>query len=212
MERYRRRLLMSRQDLEAGLKGMAERLAPVLGDDEVTAIPVLGGAMFFAADLVRHMPSGLVMDFIRIQTYGDSTSPQSEAKVDWVPHESNVRGKHVLLLDDILDTGRTLFEAKRYLLDEMGAAKVTIAVLIDKPIRRSADVSADCSVLLMEDDAFLVGYGLDFAGRFRNVPDVYALETGPDGLPLLAEEARDSISSRARGPVVPDGSQTASGA
>lgn len=201
MERYSRRLILPRAELEKGLDDLAESLAPTLEGQEVTAIPVLGGAMFFAADLVRRLPSGLVMDFIRIQTYGDSTSPQSEAKVDWTPHPDHVRGKHILLMDDILDTGRTLKEARRFLLEEMGGAQVTIAVLVDKPVRRSEDISPDFSVFQTHQDDFLVGYGLDFAGRFRNVPEVYALETGSDGLPLLAEEARDSVAARARGPL-----------
>lgn len=147
--------------------------------------------MIFAADLVRRLPSGLVMDFIRIQTYGNSTSPEKAPKPDWTPNPENVQGKHCLLMDDILDTGRTLTEARRYLLEEMGAAKVTIAVLIDKPVRRAVEIEADAYAVQFHEDLFLVGYGLDYRGRYRNLPHLLALETGDDGLPvpMTAESA-----------------------
>ncbi|MHC4380674.1 MAG: phosphoribosyltransferase [Planctomycetota bacterium] len=187
MKRYRHRTVLGKEELSAALDGLAERLIPRLGEDEITAIPVLGGAMIFAADLVRRLPAGLVMDFIRIQTYGNSTSPEKAAKPDWTPNPANVEGRHILLLDDILDTGRTLTEARRFLLDEMGAAKVTIAVLIDKPVRRAVPIEADEYAVQFLEDLFLVGYGLDFQGRYRNLPHLLALETGADGLPIPLE-------------------------
>lgn len=184
MKRYRHRTVLGQEELSEALDGLAKRLIPRIEGDEVTAIPVLGGAMIFAADLVRRLPAGLVMDFIRIQTYGNSTSPEKAAKPDWVPNPDNVQGRHVLLLDDILDTGRTMTEAKRFLLEEMGAEKVTIAVLIDKPVRRAVPIVADEYAVQFHDDLFLVGYGLDYRGRYRNLPHLLALETGADGLPI----------------------------
>lgn len=192
MKRYRHRTVLGREELSEALDNLAERLIPRLDGEEVTAIPVLGGAMIFAADLVRRLPAGLVMDFIRIQTYGDSTSPEKEAKPDWTPNPANVEGRHVLLLDDILDTGRTLTEARRFLLEEMGAEKVTIAVLIDKPIRRAVPIEADEFAVQFHEDYFLVGYGLDYKGRYRNLPHLLALETGADGLPIPAEAESSS--------------------
>jgi len=187
MIRYRHRIVLRSEELSEALDGLAERLEPLLGGDDVTAIPVLGGAMFFAADLVRRLPSGLVMDFIRIQTYGDATSPQQEAKPDWLPNPSNVEGKQVLLLDDILDTGRTMSAARKFLIEQMGAAKVTIAVLIDKPVRRAVAIEPDAYAVQFDDDQFLVGFGLDYRGRFRNLPFLAALETDIDGLPMSVE-------------------------
>jgi hypoxanthine phosphoribosyltransferase len=77
-----------------------------------------------------------------------------------------------------------LTEARRYLLEEMGAAKVTIAVLIDKPVRRAVSIEADAFAVQFLEDLFLVGYGLDYRGRYRNLPHLLALETGDDGLPV----------------------------
>jgi hypoxanthine phosphoribosyltransferase len=176
MERFHRRVLLSQEDLSAGLDALALRLIPQLEGKEVTVIPIMGGAMFFAADLVRRLPAGLVMDFLRIQTYGDTMSPQKEAKPDCVPHEDNIRGKTVLLLDDILDTGRTMKEAKRFLTEEMGAAEVYPVVMIDKPVRRAVEMHPHDCILKIEDDLFLVGCGLDLAGKYRNLPEILALK------------------------------------
>jgi|FLOH01.1.fsa_nt_gi hypoxanthine phosphoribosyltransferase len=190
MIRYRHHIVLRAEELSEALDRLAERLLPMLGSEEVTAIPILGGAVFFAADLVRRLPAGLVMDFIRIQTYGDATSPQREAKPDWLPNPANVTGKHVLLLDDILDTGRTMTAARKFLLEQMGAAKVTVVVLIDKPARRAVPITADDFAVQFEEDQFLVGFGLDYRGRFRNLPFLAALETDLDGLPKRLESSQ----------------------
>ncbi|MDP6963847.1 MAG: phosphoribosyltransferase family protein, partial [Planctomycetota bacterium] len=184
MQRYKHRKLLNAQQVSRSLDTLAEDLAPLLGDDQVTVIPIMGGAMIFAADLVRRLPAGLVMDFIRIQTYGDSTSPQNGPQADWVPRLENVEGKHILLLDDILDTGRTMNYARNFLLEEMKAAKVTIAVLIDKPARRAVKIKPDAAAIDLQEDLFLVGVGLDFQGLYRNMPDLLALETDSAGMPI----------------------------
>ncbi len=192
MQRYKHRKLLNAQQVSRSLDTLAEDLAPLLGDDQVTVIPIMGGAMIFAADLVRRLPAGLVMDFIRIQTYGDSTSPQNGPQADWVPRLENVEGKHILLLDDILDTGRTMNYARNFLLEEMKAAKVTIAVLIDKPARRAVKIKPDAAAIDLQEDLFLVGVGLDFQGLYRNMPDLLALETDSAGMPIETEEWKTS--------------------
>ncbi len=189
MERYRRTTLLDRDGLSRGLDALADRLRPRLEGREVTVIPILGGALIFAADLMRRLPPGLVLDFLRIQTYGDAQSPQRRPKADWKPHPENVRGKTVLLLDDILDTGRTMEEARRLLLEDFGAAEVIVVVLIDKPVRRANGVQADDRVLLLEEDLFLVGYGLDLAGRYRNLPELLALSPREPEAPAVQAEA-----------------------
>jgi len=188
MERYRDRLVYGVEELDRGLDGLAERLRPKIAEGGWTVVTILGGAMIFAADLVRRLPAGLVMDFIRIQTYGDSTSPQNTPQLDWTPNPQNIAGRRVLLLDDILDTGRTMTEARRFLMEEMGAAEVMTVVLIDKPARRAVAIEPDEHVIRMAEDLFLVGYGLDYAGLFRNLPDLRALELGADGRPIPLEK------------------------
>jgi hypoxanthine phosphoribosyltransferase len=176
MTEYRRRVLLDRQQVAEGLEQLGARLRPVLEGKEVTVIPIMGGAMIFAADLVRHLLPGLVLDFLRIQTYGDAMSPQSEAKVQWHPEPENVQGRTILLVDDILDTGRTMTEARRYLLEEMDAAEVIMVVLVDKPARRALDIQPFDCVLKLEEDLFLIGCGLDWAGKYRNLPELCVLE------------------------------------
>jgi hypoxanthine phosphoribosyltransferase len=176
LEHLSHRVILDKEGLAQGLGELAGRLEPLLEGKEVTVVPIMGGAMFFAADLVRRLPPGLVMDFLRIQTYGDAKSSQRRAKIDWTPHEGNIRDKTVLLLDDILDTGRTMVEARRFLLEEMGAGEVIVVVMVDKPIRRAVDIQADDYVIKIEEDLFLVGCGLDLAGKFRNLPEILALD------------------------------------
>ncbi|KAA3612802.1 MAG: hypoxanthine phosphoribosyltransferase [Planctomycetota bacterium] len=176
MEKYHPRTVLDRQSLDQGLEALAGRLRDRLQGEAVTVVAVLGGAVIFAADLVRRLHPGLVMDFLRIQTYGDGMAPNQEAKADWLPHPDNIRGRRVLLVDDILDTGRTLLEARRLLLEDMGAAQVEIAVLVNKPIRRAVPIEADDQVITIEEDLFLVGYGLDLAGLYRNLPELLALD------------------------------------
>lgn len=186
MEDWRRRTLLDAAGIARGMDALAVRLQPKLTGRAVTVIPILGGAFVFAADLVRRLPPDLTLDFLRIQTYGTGTRPERAASPDWLPREENVRGRAILLLDDILDTGRTLSAARRLLLDEMGAAEVLVVVFVDKPVRREVPIRPDDCVLRLEQDSFLVGYGLDFQGAWRGLPDLVALELDAFGQPIPA--------------------------
>ncbi len=181
MEGYRRRLVLGRPELEAGLDALGRRLGPALEGRGATAVCILGGAVIFAADLVRRLPGDLRMDFLRIRTYGSGTAPGRPPVADWLPDRASVEGREILLLDDILDTGRTLQEARRLLLEDLGAASVRAVVLVDKPARRAVPIEADDAVLRLEEDLFLVGYGLDLDGRYRNLPELWALEPAAAG-------------------------------
>jgi hypoxanthine phosphoribosyltransferase len=184
LEDWRRRTLLDAAAIARGLDALAARLRPRLAGQAVTAVPVLGGAVVFAADLLRRLPADVALDFLRIQTYGDGVRPERAAVADWVPRPELVRGRTVLLLDDILDTGRTLAEARRLLRDELGAAEVLVVVFVDKPVRRAVPIEADDCVLRLDEDLFLVGYGLDWAGACRGLPDLVALELDAEGRPI----------------------------
>ena len=184
LEDWRRRTLLDAAAIARGLDALAARLRPRLAGRPVTAVPVLGGAVVFAADLLRRLPADVALDFLRIQTYGDGTRPGRAAAADWVPRPELVRDRTVLLLDDILDTGRTLTEARRLLREELGAAEVLVVVFVDKPVRRAVPIEADDCVLRLEEDLFLVGYGLDWAGACRGLPDLVALELDAEGRPI----------------------------
>lgn len=170
--------------IAAGLDALAARLRPRLAGRAVTAIAVLGGAVVFAADLLRRLAPDTALDFIRIQSYGDGLRPGRPAVADWLPRHELVRGRTVLLMDDILDTGRTLAEARRLLREDFGAAEVLVVAFVDKPVRRAVPIEPDDCVLRLDEDLFLVGYGLDWAGAWRGLPELVALELDAEGRPI----------------------------
>lgn len=178
-----RRTLLDEEGIRQGLDALAARLRPRLEGRQVTAIPVLGGAFVFAADLLRRLDPATILDFVRIQTYGKATQPECSARADWLPHADHVRDRTILLLDDILDTGRTMHEARRILLEDLGAREVFVVVFVDKPARRALSITPDDCVIRVETDHFLVGYGLDYGGAWRGLPELVSLPLDSQGRP-----------------------------
>ncbi len=152
---------------------LARRLAPVAERDEpVVLVPVLTGSLVFTADLIRHLPLKMRLDVVTVSSYaGRATESTGASLVGGIP--TDLRGRHVVLVDDIFDTGRTLS-----LLDvEMraaGAADVTSVVLLSKPARHEVELRPDL-VGFEIPDAFVVGYGLDYDGLYRNLPCIGVL-------------------------------------
>lgn len=138
-----------------------------------TIVGVLTGSFMFMADLTRKFPSQeLQVKFIKASSYGDGMRP-GELKISGMNME-DLKGKKILLVDDILDTGRTL-KALAEKVKEEGAAEVKTCVLLDKPSRREVDYQADFTGFKIEDK-FVVGYGLDYAEEYRSYPDIWCLE------------------------------------
>ena len=133
---------------------------------------VLRGAAIFAADLCRHINTDVVIDFIAVSSYGASTS--SSGVVRFLKDlEESIEGRHVLVIEDIVDTGLTL----KYLLDNLQSRRpqsLKSCTLLDKPSRRKVSIQADYCGFAIED-LFVVGYGLDFDQRYRNIPDISVL-------------------------------------
>ncbi|HTO32153.1 MAG TPA: hypoxanthine phosphoribosyltransferase [Pararhizobium sp.] len=139
--------------------------------DDLLVIAVLKGSFIFAADLIRAMHTvGLApeVEFITLSSYGTGTVSQGVKIIKDI--DSDVHGRDVLLIDDILESGRTLLFAKELML-ERGAKSVTIAVLLDKKVKRQTDLEADY-VGFECPDYFVVGYGMDVAYAFRELPFV----------------------------------------
>lgn len=140
----------------------------------LTVVPVLKGSFVFAADLVRVLRlDDLLIDFVGVSSYGSGTESTGNVKVT---HDLTqpVAGRHVLLVEDIVDSGLTL----SYLLEDMksrGAESVSICAFLDKPARRRVQVPVAYYGFTVEDK-FVVGYGLDAAGKFRNLPYVGCIE------------------------------------
>lgn len=162
------RILYSREVIEERVKELAGQVVGAYRDRPFVAAVALNGAFMFAADLVRHLPQKIEMVFVRASSYENGTSPMKAPEVT-IPESVDVEGQHVLLIEDIVDTGRTVEALRREFLAR-GAATVRICAFLDKPTRRQVSVDVEFTGFVLPDDAFVVGYGLDYSGRYRNLP------------------------------------------
>jgi hypoxanthine phosphoribosyltransferase len=151
------------------------------GKNEWVVVALLNGSVLFVADLIRELEGPLILDFIGVSSYGGGT--ESGKLVYTKELKFEVTGRRVLVVDDILDTGRTLSAVIRKLKD-LGAREVRMCVLLDKPARRQVKQVADY-VGFTIPDWFVVGYGLDYAERYRHLPFIGVLR--PE---VVAETAR----------------------
>jgi hypoxanthine phosphoribosyltransferase len=149
-------------------------LVDVMADDcradDFVMIGILRGSFIFLADLVRDLYQHGIhprIDFITLESYGSGTTSSGTVRIT-KDISVDVKGAHVLLVDDILDTGRTLTFAKKLIM-EKGAADVKTCALLDKPSRRIASIEADYAGFTIED-LFVVGYGLDYDSHYRELP------------------------------------------
>ncbi len=140
----------------------------------VVCIPVLSGAMMFCADLVRRLPIAMTIEPVTISSYpGAATKPVAPTILSDVP--TDLKGRHVVIVDDILDTGATLSVLRR-LVVEQSPASVRICVLLRKERPREVEIDADL-VGFDIPDVFVIGYGLDHDGHHRNLPDIRILDS-----------------------------------
>lgn len=139
---------------------------------ELLVVVTLKGALFFASDLIRKLKQPVQIDFVRLSSY--STGTQSQGTVRFLKDiEVAPEGRHILILDEIVDSGRSLaFLHDR--LKDTGAASLKMCTLLDKPSRRQVPVTVDFVGMKVEDK-FLVGYGLDFNEKYRNLPNIYCV-------------------------------------
>jgi hypoxanthine phosphoribosyltransferase len=157
-------------DLEAELR--REGVDPASHADRVVLMPILTGSMVFTADLIRDMPLKLSMRVVTVSSY-PGASTQSKGAMLRGAMPPDLSGRHVVILDDILDSGQTLALIRALVLEQKPAS-VRIAVALRKNVRRAADVTADYVGFDIPDE-FVVGYGLDYDGFYRNLPDVAVL-------------------------------------
>jgi hypoxanthine phosphoribosyltransferase len=152
----------------------ADHSPPALPDGgEITIIPILTGAMIFAADLIRHLPLPMKIGLLTVSSYpGRSTAAQALSVVS--QNVGELRGRHVLVLDDILDTGATVRHV-RALAAEQSPASVKVCVLLRKPTEGARRTPVDYVGFDIPDE-FVVGYGLDFDDYYRNLPDIVTLK------------------------------------
>ncbi len=164
-------VLVSEEQLDEAVTEIARRLTEDLGPCNPVLIGVLTGSFVFLADLVRRLDFPVQVEFMAARSYGECTvAGELNITCDL---RCDITDRHVVIVDDIVDTGRTL-KALARMLHERGAASVSTCCLLDKPDRRTCDFEADY-VGATIPDCFVVGYGLDFAGKHRNLPFVGVL-------------------------------------
>lgn len=167
------RVLIDEAVIGKRLDAMAREIERDFPGGTLVVVILLKGALVFAADLLRRVPRALEIECLNVASYHGGT--ESSGKVDFPDHHfPEVMGRHVLLLDDILDTGRTLRAVSDRLLEE-GAIAVHTAVLLAKDKERAEEVRADYVGFAIGDE-FVVGYGLDYMGKYRNLPYVGVLK------------------------------------
>lgn len=178
MENDIEKILITEEVIRNRLDVLASEIRRDFPDEVLVVIVILKGALVFAADLLRRVPGMLEIECLNVASYHGETV--SSGKVDFLDRKLPVvAGRKVLVLDDILDTGRTL-RAVTERLSGLGAREVRTAVLLAKDRTDSSEVFVDYVGFAIEDE-FVVGYGLDYRGRYRNLPYVATLRAGSLG-------------------------------
>ncbi|TCW36596.1 hypoxanthine phosphoribosyltransferase [Laceyella sacchari] len=166
-------VLISEEQIKEKVRELGQRLSEEYKDLNPLCVCVLKGAVPFMADLIREMPIKMEMDFMAVSSYGNSTTSSGVVRI-LKDLDASIEGRHVLIVEDIIDSGLTL----SYLVEMLkgrNAASVKIVTLLDKPDRRKVDLSPDyCGFTI--PDAFVIGYGLDFAEKYRNLPYIGVLK------------------------------------
>lgn len=167
------RVLYTEDEIAATVDRMARELGALYARERIVLVGVLKGALFLTADLLRALcaleerPSEIVVDYLAVSSYGNANRSSGEVRLLKDLRE-DVAGRHVVLVEDIVDNGLTLAYL-RGLLAGRGPASLRTCALLDKPFHRSVEVPVEVRGLTVPD-AFIVGYGLDYQERFRNLP------------------------------------------
>ncbi len=165
-------ILYSKEQIEEAVAALGERITRDYAGKKPVMVCVLKGASIFFSDLIRHIDLPLEIDFIVASSYGNGTETTGELvlKKDL---DRSVNGRDVIIVEDIVDSGVTLSSLKKW-LDCKRIASLRICSLLDKPARRRVPLTVDYSCFEIPDQ-FVVGYGLDYAERYRNLPDIGVL-------------------------------------
>lgn len=165
-------VLIDRAKIEARVKELAARLDADYADKNPLFICILKGSVFFFTDLLKELTIPAEIDFMAVSSYGDGDTTSGYVKII-KDLGRPIAGRHVVIIEDLIDTGTTLSHLCE-LLKTRDPASLEICTLMDKPERRLADVAVKYCGFTIPDE-FVVGYGLDYAERYRNLPEVYIL-------------------------------------
>ena len=169
------RVLLSEEEVDSRIREIAAKISRDYAGKEIHLICVLKGGVFFTCELAKRITVPVILDFMSVSSYGDDTKSSGVVKIV-KDLDQPLEGKNVLIVEDIIDSGRTL----SYLIDILGKRKpesIRLCTLLDKPERRVRDVKVDYSCFNIPDE-FVVGYGLDYAQKYRNLPFIGVVELG----------------------------------
>jgi hypoxanthine phosphoribosyltransferase len=164
--------LITRAKIAERVAEMGKEIARDFAGTEMIALCVLKGGVFFCTDLMREIPMDVALDFIQVSSYGSQKESSGVVTILKEP-QLDMHGKAVLIVEDIIDSGLSMREVHRY-IQGRGATMVRTATFLDKPAARKVDFTAEY-VGFSIDPQFVIGYGLDFAEKYRNIPDVQVL-------------------------------------
>lgn len=163
------RLLLTREQISKRVEELGKEITNDYAGQKIVCVCILKGSATFFADLLRCVDLPLKVDFMSISSYGSATASSGVVRIV-KDLDKDILGKDVLVVEDIIDTGLTLSFLSQNLMTR-GAKSLRICTLLDKPARRKVELKADYTGFLI-DDHFVVGYGLDFAEQYRNLPDI----------------------------------------
>ena len=167
------RILVTREEIAQAVAKLGRQSTEDYQGKQLMLVGILKGAIVFFSDLLREIDLPVKTEFMAVSSYGAST--KTTGVVNLVKDLTvDITGMHVLIVEDIVDSGMTLSYLSKY-LSTRGAASIKIATLLDKPERRRVDLKADYFCFTIPDE-FVVGYGLDYDEKYRNLPDIGVLD------------------------------------
>jgi hypoxanthine phosphoribosyltransferase len=164
--------LITQAQIQQRVAEMGHQVGVEFAGTELIMLCVLKGAVFFATDLARSIPMDVALDFIQVSSYGNQQYSSGVVTILKEP-QLDMHGKAVLIVEDIIDSGLSMREVFRY-IESRGASKVRTATFLDKPKSRKVPFQADYVGFSIEPQ-FVIGYGLDFAEKYRNIPEIKVL-------------------------------------
>ena len=167
------KVMISEEDVDAKIRELGERISQDYQGKQVHLICILKGSVFFVCELAKRITVPVSMDFMSVSSYGDGTKSSGVVRIAKDLDET-LEGKDVIVVEDIIDSGRTLSYLLE-VLEKRNPASMSLCTLLDKPERRTHEVKVDYIGFQIEDK-FVVGYGLDYAQKYRNLPYIGVVE------------------------------------
>ncbi len=167
------RVLIPEEEVDKRISEIGEQVSKDYAGKQIHLLCVLKGGVFFTCELAKRITVPVSLDFMSVSSYGDDTKSSGVVRIDKDLDES-LQGKDVLIVEDIIDSGRTLSYLVN-MLNDRGPSSIRICTLLDKPSRRVKAVKVDYTCFSIPDE-FVVGYGLDYAQRYRNLPYIGVVE------------------------------------